>query len=93
MLGPVAVVLELVVVVLWLVVVAVVLAGAVAEPGVVVLVGAPVVVGAAVVVEEEPPVAAGRFGYAGLLQHALESACGPVCGAWSDVMAISPPAL
>src|SRR4051812_26871929 len=35
----------------------------------------------------------GRFGYAGVSQQALGSALGPVCGAWSNVMAIRPPSL
>ena len=36
-------------------------------------------------------VAVGMFGYAGVLQHPLESASGPLCGAWSNVIAIRPP--
>lgn len=45
------------------------------------------------VVEADGAAAAGRarFGYCGALQHELESAPGPVCGAWSNVMAIMPP--
>jgi len=33
----------------------------------------------------------GRFGYCATSQHELRSASGPVCGAWSNVIAISAP--
>ena len=92
--GGVVVVLEVVVVelvlgvVVLLVVVELVL-GAVDEP--LVLVEAGVVV--LLVVVELPEVPEGRFGYVGVAQHALWSACGPLWGALSKVMAMRPPAL
>ena len=73
-------------------------------PVVSVVVGPVVVVATVVDVDASVPIAAGgtaggvvsrrRFGYAvGLLQHALGSAFGPVCGAWSKVIAIRPSSL
>src|SRR5262245_39202210 len=47
-----------------------------------------------VVVSPLAPVApAGRLGYVAVMQQPLESAFGPLWGAWSKVIAISPPLL
>src|SRR5438445_7026242 len=40
-----------------------------------------------------PVVGVGRLGYVAVMQHPLESALGPLCDAWSKVIAINPPAL
>ena len=68
----------------------------------VVLVSVPVVVVAVELVPPAPIAAGGtaggvvslaRFGYEDGPQHAVESASGPVWGAWSNVIAISPSSL
>jgi hypothetical protein len=71
----------------------VVVVGGVVVPAAAGVLAVPVLVVGLVAAVVVPGATGGMFGNAGVEQQPLESASAPLWGAWSKVIAISPPAL